>query len=332
MKALFHHACRVEEEGGKYRPYRFTEAQLSALGKILPAFEKNGRCAAGISLKFETEAEEIAFSYEYTVFYTQTGGFDVYENGVLVESLALPQHSENGRFCYRKRAAGRVAFEIYLPANAEMTLWDFALGAWAPIAPQKKQILFYGDSLTQSAYTTTPSLSFVPLCARMLDADHLNRGIGSLFYDASYLVAEEIDADTVFVQFGGNDLIARTASNKVVMAGGEIQYRGEDEVPRLAENARAYLAKLRELFPRARLFVSTRIPHCEVLEGERKRANDAFNRAIRTVAKELGYCLVEGDSLLPHTANCRVEDGAHLNALGGAMMALELAKKLQENS
>lgn len=331
MQALFHHACRVEEENGRYRPYRFTEEQLAALGKLLPAFEKNGRCAAGISMKFRTDADEISFSYEYTVFYTKTGGFDIYENGEMTETRALPERSEQGRFVYRKRAKGACEIEIFLPANAEMTLWDFELGNWHAVSAPRGKIIFYGDSLTQSAYTTTPSLSFATITAGLLEKDYCNRGIGSLFYNASYLIEDGEAADTVFVQFGGNDLIAHTATNKVVMEGGSMRYRTADEIPQVTAAAREYLARIKALYPGARLFVSTRIPHAEVLTGERKRANDAFDCAITEIAEELGFVLIPGAGVMPGISTGRVADGAHFDALGGALAAISLAKKMKNS-
>lgn len=51
----------------------------------------------------------------------------------------------------------------------------------------------------------------------MTGTDYINRGIGSLFYDASYLDdSEGLKPWKVFVEFRGNDLVKHDENNDVV--------------------------------------------------------------------------------------------------------------------
>jgi hypothetical protein len=327
MKNLFHNVYDVAEQDGRYRPVRFTDRQLASLYEINPMFKQFGRCAAGVSLVFDTDAEEISFSYQYTILYTRIGGFDVYENGQLFCNRPLPAESCEGVFRYRKESEGTTRIEIYLPSNAEMTVWDFNFGAYTPVAePQGKLILYYGDSMTQSAYTGTPSLSFATLAARRTSSRFINRGVGSLFYDERALDENDtVQPDIVFSQFAGNDLI-KHKNGEVVFVDGKVQYNDMDALPELMDNAKAYLKKLQRIYPDAKIYVISRIWRALELSPQRIEVEKAYIAETKKLAHELGLNYIEGDTLGAHIRECHAQDEIHFTALGGAMVADSLVK------
>ena len=327
MKDLFHNVYDVKEQDGRYIPMRFTDRQLASLGEINPMFEQFGRCAAGASLVFDTDAEEISFSYQYTIRYTKTGGFDVYENGQLFHNMPLPEETCEGVFRYRKKSAGTTRIEIYLPANAEMALWDFCIGAYSPVAaPSGKQVLYYGDSLTQSAYTCTPSLSFATIAARRTSTRFLNRGVGSLFYDERALDENDnVKPDIIFCEFGGNDFI-RHENGNVVFVEGKVQYNDMEDLPLLIAKAEAYLLKLKRIYPNAKIYVISKIWYAAEVPQQRQIVEDAYIAKIQILTRKLGLPCIDGYTLGAHIRECHAQDGIHFNALGGVLVADSLVK------
>ena len=326
MKELFHYAYDVLEKDGRWTPIRFTEKQLCALGKIHEMYERLGRCTSGVTLRFRTAAEEISFAYELGGFYTSTGGFDVYENGTLCANFPLPNEPVIDTFTYRKTTPGETELEIALPYHAQCTVWDLRLGDWKPVEPEKGPfLLFYGDSITQSAYTSTPSLAFTRLTAKLCDGRYLNRGVGSLFFDASVQDPEDTcRPDYVFIQFGGNDMVRRDEGNNVVRIDSVVQYYTMDDLPWLLSRAEAYYDKALSIYPQAKVIGITFFWSGNPMSPELTELKNAFREGIRRICRDRGLACIDGRTLTAHLSSCYAPDGTHLNALGGALTAQNL--------
>jgi len=330
MKTLFHHAYDIICENGAYRPTRFTDRQLDALEALNPSFRNLGRCSAGVSLAMVTDAEVISFTYTYTPLYTRVGGFDVYENGILYKTIPLPTEACTDTFTYRKESAGETSIEIFLPHNAEMILSDFSLGNWRPIAPADgKMILWLGDSITQCAYISTPSLNYAGLTSRAIGADYLNRGVGSLFYDATELdEADTVKPDIIVVELGANDLVKHDGG-KVVTADGIVQFSTGEDVPMLIGNARAYLEKLKKIFPQATIYVQSILYAAAEKSEERLNTQWEYVAALKALTDALGLSYIDAWALTPHIRDAHAGDGIHLSALGNVCAAQKLTEILK---
>ncbi len=324
--ALFHHACAVEEVNGVWIPRRFSREQIDRLTAFSPFYGDVARCAAGISLRFMTDARELSFRYRYTVLYTKFGGFDVYENGQLRKNIPLPEESSTGVFTYQRETDGLGELEIFLPANAEVALDAFALGNFCLCNPSSQRcILFYGDSLTQSAYVPTPSLSFPTIAARLLGYDYINRGIGSLFFDETYLIeADTLAAQEVVVLLGGNDLVCHDGSNRACIVDGRAVWHTIDDVPMLLEKAERYLDKMRKLYPSARITVITSPEDVAHWAADRAMTAQAYEAGLYALALDLGMTAVHGNALCPTDPDYRV-DGVHFNGRGAQVVGERLA-------
>jgi len=318
--ALFRGVCGLSCENGRLMPLRFTPAQHEALRALDNDFERLSRCSAGVSLAFETDAEEIAFSLRAEVLYTASGELDILENGVLTESLPLPPSGCDPVIRYRKKAVGRVRMEIFLPANAQFLLWDFSLGNWSPaLPPDGPLLLFYGDSLTQCAYIPQPSLSFAALVCRGLNGSMVNRGIGSLFYDASILDENDpLRPQTVFCQYGINDIVVHENGRPVVHGGNAVFCR-EDELSPLFEKADAFFSRLCRIHSSARLCVLTPFQHTR--EPELASLLSAYRRGLTETARKHGALVLCGSDLVPNRSEYFVADGVHLNTAGNRAAA-----------
>ncbi len=322
VREFFHGAVSVENRDGVWTARRFTEDSLRALGALDPMYERLGRCTAGVRLVMRTSSPRIAFSWRTQGFYTSAGGFDIWENGTLVSAQTLPSEPACGRFEYAKESPGESLLEIWLPANSACSLSDFELGDARPVPEDRPLVLFCGDSITQSAYTPNHSLAFASSFARMSGMSSLNRGVGSLYYDASTLDArEELHPEIVFAEFGANDLYLREENGAVVYRDGMPRYRDPREIPAMAAKADAYLGKLGAMYPAARIAVTT-LTWCVREPAEELR--QAYDAALREVIRSHGFRVIEGRALTPRLEECRVADGTHFSNLGGLAAAAEL--------
>ncbi|NMA08282.1 MAG: SGNH/GDSL hydrolase family protein [Clostridiales bacterium] len=327
---IFQNVYRVIEQDGTFTPTRFTNRQLAALGALHPNYERFGRCAAGVSLAFYTSSPEVSFDLTTDGFYTRFTGVDFYENGVLMHNLTLPEEPAVTRVSYEKRTAGETLLEIYLPSNARVTLTNLSLGDFRPVDRTRLPlILYYGDSLTQSAYTPTPSLAFPSILARETDTRFVNRGIGSLYFDASTLDPDDgLQPKVVFAEFGGNDLVRRV-NHQVVYRDGVAEYYTPAEVPALIDRAEAYLTKLRKIYsgaviiPITLVWCYTTSPRADI---ETVRAE--YYTQQTALCRRMGFDFIDGSTVIPHLPQFRVEDGTHFNALGAYAVAASLLPRL----
>lgn len=332
MQKLFQHVLDVYVENGIYCPRRFTEKQTAALTALNPQFGVNARCSTGVSLKCYTAADAVSFSYSLSYSNNHVGGFDVYENGVLFHNELLSgEDTAEARFIYRKETAGEILLEIVLPGGAEAKLWDIDFGAWrAYDVSREPLVLWYGDSITQATGVTTPSLTFAALASRMAEANYINRGIGSLFYDASVLDEDDpVSPDIIMVEFGSNDLVKRGSDKKIVYIDGEAQYCTENDVPELMEYAREYLEKLKSIYPKAKICVMSMLWEYQTEGDSPLRAAAAYHLALEKLVKELSLTFIHGLTVMPHLKQCCLSDRIHLSVIGCMAAAQSLVRYLK---
>ncbi len=331
-KKLFHHAMDVVCEDGTYRPRRFTQRQTDALTALAPWFGQTSRAVTGISMKCYTQAETVSFWYSLTYAPQRVSGFDVYENGVLFHNELLPtEDTEEASFTYRKKTPGEVLLEIVLPGAAEMRFWNLDFGCWRPYdASGKPLVLWYGDSITQSTAVTTPSLTFPALASRLAEMEYVNRGIGSLYFDASVLDEDDpLCPDRILVELGSNDIVKHDAKKMVVRVDGKVQHCTEEDMPELMENAREYLCKLRQIYPGARIFVMSMLWDCVDANDAYRQADTAYRIALEKLVRELSMDYIDGLTLMPHLEQCCLEDRTHLSLIGSLATAQSLVKYLK---
>lgn len=211
ISSLFHHVALVSENEGWYEPLRFSPERIADYEQNRP-YAPYSRCAAGVTLEFETEADEIAFDYEMLPFsagksldgYSTSDVFDVYENGAYALTVSPAIHK--GRFRYRKQNPGRVRFCIYTPVGAMVRFSRFSLGDFSPVPAPPRKLLIVGDSISQGLFGTHPSLSAAARLSRELDADLLNASIGGDCFRPG-LIPEDLPwrPDAIVVELGTND-------------------------------------------------------------------------------------------------------------------------------
>jgi len=331
MNALFHHVMDVVVKDGVYYPRRFTAKQTEALSIINEWFGRNSRSAAGMALKGYTTANTVSFSYHGQLHCSSMGGFDFYENGVRVHNIKITEETlETGHVVYEKKKDGEVLLEIVFPRGVELSLWDIDFGDWCPYdASEEKLVLWYGDSITQSTAVTTPSLIFPSLASRLAGMNHVNRGIGSLFFDETVLDEDDpLHPDIVMVELGANDLVKHGPDKKVLIIDGEAEFCTIDDVPMLIDNARAYLEKLKKIYPYAKIKAMTMLWECLEKNESRVEAQHAYRAELEKLIKELDLEYIDGLTLMPNLEMCCIADRIHLSTIGSMAVAQSLAKYL----
>lgn len=327
MKALFHYAYDVNLENGKYRPSRFTERQVEALKKLNEDFGQSARCGSGIAMCFYTSSQEISFSFGVLTKLKFQCGFDIWENGVFYSHIPVSDVVGEDVFTYTKKTAGETLIEIYLPAAAEMEIWDLNLGDFRFLPLKPKTVLFYGDSLTQCLYTPNSSLAFPAVLSRIKGVEHLNRGIGSLYYEASCLDEnDKFNPDTIIVEFGPNDIVKHDSDGKVVLADGEAVFCTVDDVPELMAKAEAYLDKLCRIYPNAELNIITSISVAKDFGESVYKVREAYNTALTQLCGKKQWKCIDADKIISSNEQFRTEDKIHFNQLGSASVAIALDK------
>lgn len=308
---LLHGCCGIYRIGGRTGFSRFTAEQLRYYTERSADDFVRSHSPAGIYLECTTDAPEIAFTYRVYKekgFYRTQSGFDIWENGVLTAGFSLDLTGNETEIRYTRQQKTPSVIRITFP-NGVIVLPDhFTLGNAVPTEQKPEKILFYGDSLTQSAYMANPSLSWhVPLC-RWMDAEGYNRGIGSMIYDAASLPTDtDSIPETIFVEYGGNDL-----------------YRIPDTDKALAQ-AEAYLQKLHRLYPQAKTYVIT--PDLGPRIGgtaEKWAREDGYCASLTGIARSFGMIPLSGRELIPPMPVLYFEDMTHFNEGGSAVFANHL--------
>lgn len=328
---IFRNASGVRASDGTYCPLRFTESALTALGNLSPMYERFGRCSAGVVMSFVTDAPVISFTLETSGFYTRCTGLDFYEDGIFLENRVLPEEPATLEIEYKRQTSGRGRMDIYLPANAQSVVSNLQLGNFDPVPEtESPEVIFYGDSLTQCAYFPSPSLSFTSILAREYDMRVLNRGVGSLYYDASALdETEHFTPKMVFVEFGGNDLVLRVNKEVVFDENGHARYHEESDLDGLIQKASEYLEKLRAMYPKARIVPLSLVWCTDRYEESHRILCEKYKSRQEALFSEMGLPFIDGNALLPRLAEFRVSDGSHFSKLGSYAVAATLSKYLR---
>lgn len=300
--------CRIE---GHLVFTRFTAGQLRYYTERSTDDFVRSHASAGVYLECTTDAPEISFTYRVyrdKGFYRTASGFDIWEDGVLTASFPPDLSADLAEIRYTRRKKEPSVIRITFPGGVIVLPERFSPGNAVPTKRGKTKILFYGDSLTQSAYMATPSLSWPVPVAQWFGAEGINRGIGSMVFDeASLPDTPDCQPEMIFAEYGGNDL-----------------YRIPDTAEALDRAAR-YLQKLRRLYPAARIRVIT--PDMGPRQGgttEKWEREDLYCHALAETAAGLGMDVLYGRELIPPMPVLYFEDMVHFNEAGSAVFANHL--------
>ena len=255
IKSITSGAERIEENNGAISFLRFTKAEEDAYqGSWL---YPRTFATSGIKLRFKTDAKAMNLKTRTAdIGYNTLYAFDVYENKKLIgqiknypegtgrgdrEKNKYPVGDAEGHFIFTE---GEKVIEIYFPWSVKGELLELSLEGETFFAPVKynKKCLVYGDSITQGATALSPSNAYIVRTSDWLDAELINKAIGSEAYFPELLDArsEGECPDYLIVSYGANDWALRTYEEA-------------------EEKCREFWKKARVAFPFAKKFALTPI-------------------------------------------------------------------------
>lgn len=301
-------------------PGRFTPGQLKALGSCRAwhpgLFRQMAACAAGVSLRFETDSSNVSVEVRMAPFPRDSAsmidaarqheggprppydGFSADVDGVHLP-LALPDEEGRVSFCIDVCDAPEPGIQR-LPGMGgakthEVCVWLPCLtgcevraiegdGTFIEPAAQGGQLLVLGDSISQGFVTCDPGLAWPNRVAAELGLELVNQGVGGQVFQPGTLVGmpEAVRPEQVIVEFGAN-------------------YRFEPcQAARVEQEVRTYLYEVASAWPEVPTWVMTPLPHTEDLWPTHPRSCFGEVRGIleRCVSRHEGMRLVDGSALL----------------------------------
>ena len=233
---------RQSEEGVVFS--RFTDEQLDMYFKrdYLDIAPDMYRAPAGIRLRMRTDSTTLYLRISASLSFAGRNyfSFDVVVDGKPAGCLDCMDADKLAGVHEKTFYLGKGVkdVQICLPYSALITIQELALDDGASVEPIRpaRQLMAFGDSITQGYDSHRPSAVYISRLADALDAELINKAVGGDQVFPELAATEEpFDPDYITVAYGAND----------------ISYVTEDY---FAPVFRRFLTILSEKYPRARIF------------------------------------------------------------------------------
>jgi hypothetical protein len=319
-KWLFNQLATEKTKNG-WKPLRFTEAQYKEYGKDQTHLKRT-YCQTGVGLTFRTDAKWLRLSYTILDKIKDYAIFDFLVDGIMVSSVehepvSLGQHENTYLIPESSGRQGMREVAIYFPQTIVIELHDLELSPGAvaeTVEARPSQLLCLGDSITQGMVARHPSNTYPVLISNFLNMRLLNQGIGGYIFNADSLdVHMPYDPKMITVAYGTNDWS---------------KCKGLAE---LQNKCGAYMQKLVNMFPNARIFMLTPIWRRNMHEqGERAFPFMSVSRVIEEASSSYpNVSVIDGLGLVPHSSSLFDDPGIHPADEGFLHMALHIVKGIQ---
>lgn len=309
-------------ENGRLNFRRFTDKQLKYFADTLNSMNKPSKATAtsSVIIDFYTDATELKGSFYCTRATTRAQCFlDVYVNGQMVTHAGEMLNEEKADFnltfnTYLGDGEKRVT--IFLPNLFKAELQSLTLKGGQKFTPVKKDknVIFFGDSITQGYTSDFASYTYVNRLAYKNNWKALNMGLGATIFDCADLDENlPFAPEEIFIAYGTNDWI---------------------KSPNLSGLMSEYLTKLQSIYKGVKINLITPVWRGDVTEvqngnGEKQSFSD-LQAQIKGVAKEFdNLTVIDGLKLIPHYPDYFREDLLHPNDLGFLLYAESLTKELE---
>ena len=324
LNELFKGALTVSEDDGWLRLYRFTEKQFEYyLEKTPDTLYPKTFATAGMKLECMTDADEISF--DFRVYRASSRSFysvDLYIDGVFCDELYVMNfmRKKNGSVSFAL-PEGTHRLTVYFPNLMRMDIANVCLkgASFAEPVPSKMKILCLGDSITQGYDAYHSSLSYTNRISEALNAEILNQAVGGEIFDTKILDESlSFDPDLVMVAYGTNDWAIQPDYETFITA------------------AEVFLGKIKEIYPDKKLVYISPIWRGDFQKPfgtqEETPVGDFYTsvQALASLAKEMGFFVVDGLPLTPHISDFFADQILHPNDLGFGFYAENLLKALKE--
>ena len=187
---------------------------------------------------------------------------------------------------------GKHKVEIYFP-NSQMGIKNFTVekGKLFETVPEKEEILFLGDSITEGIGIANISKTYPQIVAEALDMTLYNQGVASYTHDERTIdEIGEADPEIVFVAMGVNE---------VFQSNMEENLKGKVE---------KYYEKLLKTFPDSKIYVMTPLT---AFDRDYKKVQIVRDIIKEVVSKYEGITVINGEEIL--SPQMCFEDGTLLS-------------------
>ncbi len=285
-------------------PQRLSENQKNAFTADGIKDKARFYFTSGIKISFDTDAESISFV-------TENGGkYEVYVNYLPV----WQKITENGEKAEIALGSGNKCVQIIYPFMKIGKISSVNISGETFVSVHKfdKKFLFYGDSITQGMSAEHDSFCYCAAVSNYYNAEILNQAICGSAAFADTIEKTNFDPDVVFIAYGTNDYGCRRTS-----------------IEHLRTETAKYFSKIKSLYGDKAVFVITPIWRADA----NVRAAGSFEDMIdfyKKTAKENGFIVVDGLTLVPHDPQYYADERLHPNEKGFMLYTLNLIKEIKK--
>ena len=214
---LSKYAVLNQTRDGGYQISRVTNFWLQ---KVLKKLAGSARYPSGLHLQFFTDSTQLAFQYTCTGIAAENSlqkiSFLVDET--LYEHQVFPgEHRKDVIIGFPDKT--KKLLKIFLPWGAELLFYGIGIDDQATLTPyrdERKTICFYGDSITQGFYASSPVKTYPYLVSQHLNMQFVNHGYtGASFPDPALAIylSKEVHWDILCIAIGSNTYSLGSQSN-----------------------------------------------------------------------------------------------------------------------
>lgn len=297
IKSITCGAQEIREEDEYIRFYRFSALQREIYKNYNADFYRRCLSGSGIRFAFKTDSKTLLLRSETE----NAASGDFYAFDILVDrkKLDTPKGFSKGLVC--TLPDGIKTVEVYFPWSAAVKLCELTLddGAWIEPVKREKNILMYGDSITQGIAARHSYMCYTSQLADRLNAQEHNRGVGGgVFFPAIAKTDEPFSPDYITIAYGTNDW----------------KYTSRET---FVKNSDAFISAVSEKHPDAKIFAISPIWRKSYDSGCGFGEFHEVGDIIQSVCSRLSNVqYVSGFDLVPHEESYFTDQVLHPNDAG----------------
>lgn len=293
----------IKIENGAVYFYKATDEQMEAYGPEGSGMRNNATGSTGVRLDFTTDSSTFSFKA------ASGGRFGLFINGNFVTQITNATTQIFNMTLDTGKGENRITLFLPNGGTGAISMLKLDYGATCKRQEFDSKFLIIGDSITQAWPTAIDANGYGHLISMHYNADSIIYGVGGGIFDYKILgTTPECDPDVITVAFGTNDW-ARS-------------YNAET----LENNMKAFLNKLKELYPDAKIIGITPLWRKDAGSNKAMTFDEACD-LIASVYEEYGIPCIDGDALVSHE-DVNYADDVHPNDTGHEEYAKNLIKAL----
>ena len=326
---------RIEENDNGIHFYRFTKEQEDLYRDLdLGLYKKHSKSpyaktfsTSGVQMRFRTNSQGLLLNVDVSKGSSRRYfSIEVFVNGKRLDVIKNFSEGEmvgdytKGKFPFGNFSKqfdlgeGEKEVRIYFPWSVNAVLKEMRLDDGAFLTPVKpsKQLLCFGDSISQGYDVLYPSNKYLTKLAELLDAEEHNKAIGGeVYFPELAKTKETFEPDYILVEYGSNDW------NKC----------SREE---MTQNCRGFLCNISNSYPNAKIFATTPIWRKDM--NEERLFGDFLDvgRSIQEQAKGLeNIAVIQGFEFLPQDETLFADLRLHPNDKGYEYFVENLLKGIK---